>query len=70
MPEVTLFYGDSKGFVGQNQNEIFLCLNPSAALVLCDRLCLILREIHEKWLVLVGPVRLAAERIAGELMLG
>lgn len=36
-------------------NEMFLCLNPSAALVLFDRLCSILREIHEKWLLLVEP---------------
>lgn len=30
---------------------MFLCLNASAALPLFDRLCLILGEIHEKWLL-------------------
>lgn len=48
---------------------MFLCLNPSAALVLFDRLCSILREIDEKWLLLVVPVRIAAKCIAGELTL-
>lgn len=48
---------------------MFLCLNASAALPLFDRLCLILREIHEKWLLLAGPVQMAAECIAGELTL-
>lgn len=48
---------------------MFLCLNPSAALVLFGRLCLILREIHGKRLLLAGPARVAAQCIAGELLL-